>query len=102
MIEFLSMTIEEEKSVIGNVVVEYDQVKKRLAALEAEGQAIGQSLAQIVGALKTPLTSIHFPDVRKYTVAPEKIFSLLDEIKEKLERKMQLAKTLKDYGLDID
>lgn len=94
--------MEEEKSVIGGVVVEYDQIKKRLAALDAEGQSLGQSLSQVAGALKTPLTSIHFPDVRQFIVAPDKITALLDEIKEKLERKAQLAKTLKDYGLNID
>ena len=98
------MTLEEEKSVIGGVVTEYSDVKKRLAALEAEGHNISKLFGEIDVAFRQPMSLPHNATIEKNLLRmPEstKLLGIVGEIKDKTIRKAELEKTIKAYGLDI-
>lgn len=100
------MTIDEEKSIIGGVVIEHDQVKKRLAALRAECFNMAQALKNVTTVLTNPLNTQFDPHAQLTTYldkmpSPGRIRDIASEVKEGEKRRLELEHIMADYGLDV-
>jgi hypothetical protein len=98
------MSSDEEKAVIGGMVMEHGEVKRRLVALEEEAKKAGRVLGHIEVALRTPsgaAKSKQFEANITEMPTPETVKGLIDEIREKTKRKDELQAALKQYGIEV-
>lgn len=93
------MTTEEEKNVIGGVVLEYAEVKRQLVALNEKLGAALTTVRNIEEAVRQGHQNVirmfeNWPTAQTFT-------DLLNEIETKSKRKTALEKTMKEYGIDL-
>lgn len=96
------MSGDEEKAIIGGLVLEHGEVKRRLLSLEVEAGRIGRALSEVGAALQQPGLMIR-PDFEKsLSAVPERqaLVDLIEELRATRRRKDELQKSLKAYGLD--
>ena len=100
------MTLEDEKRVIADKVIEYSDASKRLIALQAEARTITKGLQTIEFAFSAA-TSISDSDKTNVLEAiqamptAEKLKEILHEIDEKLTVQVECEATLKSYGMKL-
>jgi ATPase subunit of ABC transporter with duplicated ATPase domains len=101
------MTTEEHKNIIGGVVLEYAEVKQKLAALEAEMQNALSRVRQAEEVVRFKSMGDHHKSDEeveshlKNWPAAERLRELLRDLKEGNERKAALEKTMKQYGIQL-
>lgn len=94
------MTTEEQKNVIGGVVLEYSEVKQKIAALGEELRSKRQVMLDVEQALRLGEHE-KLPDYLKNWPTAEFITATLRKIEEYKERKTALEQTMKEYGLNL-
>lgn len=94
------MTTEEQKNVIGGVVLEYSEVKQKIAALKQELANKRLLMQEVEQALRL---SEHekLPNQLKGWPTAEFITTTLGTIEELTARKTALEQTMKEYGLNL-
>jgi hypothetical protein len=101
------MSSDQEKAIIGGLVLEHGEVKRRLVALDVEAKRIQSLLSRIEAALGQPMLIIRSPkptELDKNLDAlpnPEAIKAIVEEIKEKKQRMQELQASLKQYGVEV-
>lgn len=101
------MSTDEQKSVIGGVVLEYGQVKQQLAASGAAIQTALQAARHAEEAVRfRSLGNVTTTDeevnarLKEWPTA-ERLRELLAELKTLSERKSSLEQTMKEYGIQL-
>lgn len=94
------MTTEEQKNVIGGVVLEYSEVKQKLVALRQELRnkvKLINDFAQVVdiGNLNKGRSYLEaWPDAEFFS-------NTFNQIEENERRRTELEQTMKEYGLNL-
>ena len=94
------MTTEEQKNVIGGVVLEYSEVKQKIAALRQELANKRQLMLEVEQALRLYQTE-NLPAQLKGWPTAEFLITTLTTIGELEARKTALEQTMRQYGLDL-
>lgn len=80
----------------GRVVEQYTEAKSHLAALQVEAARLADAAQRTADALRKP----HAPESLKVTAPdPQKVASVLAELRESLAQLDSLRKTLLEFGL---
>jgi succinate dehydrogenase/fumarate reductase flavoprotein subunit len=100
------MSSDEEKAVIGGIVLEYGEVKRRLVALEAEANRMGRALEKIGILFRSPAQSVQTRSTElnsALTELPERknVVDTVEEIRAAIKRRDELQKSIKQYGLEV-
>jgi hypothetical protein len=94
------LTTEEQKNVIGGVVLEYSEVKQKIAALRQELLNKRQLILEVEQALRL-YQHEHLSDQLKGWPTAEYITTTLATIEQLEARKDVLEQTMKEYGLNL-
>jgi hypothetical protein len=98
------MSGDEEKAIIGGLVLEHGEVKRRLAALTVKAGQIGRALQVVGAALLEPNHMIQrrAEFEQNLSAVPERqvLMDLVEELRATRQRRDDLQKTLKEYGID--
>src|SRR5437763_13055039 len=99
------MSNDEEKAIIGGLVLEYGEVKRRIVALELEVGRIGSIFEWLSRAFLQPALMVQHHDEFEKNLSdmPERkvVLDLIEEHRAKLRRRSELQKLTKQYGLEI-
>ena len=99
------MSSDEEKAIIGGLVIEYGEVKRRIVALEVEAGRIGRILTEVGKALEQPALMVQRAPIfeQNLSTLPERqtVIDLVEEMKAARRRRDELHKSIKQYGLEI-
>ena len=100
------MTIEEQKSIIGGVVLDYAETKQRLAALSL-------SVQNLLSKVRKAEEALRFKSLGQYTDASEieehlenwptaeQFRQVLRELDEAKAQKASLEQSMKEYGIQF-
>ena len=94
------MTTEEQKNVIGGVVLEYAEVKQKIAALEEDLRTKLIAVNDVRNAFNQGERE-KVPALLKNWPSADYFVTTLNEIAEKRRQKDALARTMKEYGIDL-
>jgi anti-sigma28 factor (negative regulator of flagellin synthesis) len=94
------LTTEEQKNVIGGVVLEYSEVKQKIAALRQEIANKRLQMQEVEQALRL-YEYKKLPDQLKGWPTAEFITTTLATIEGLEARKTALEQTMRQYGLDL-
>jgi hypothetical protein len=92
------MTTNEEMAVIGATVTERARIGRRVAALHAEAQRIGDLLCKIGVAVR--LMQIHDVDISAIPTS-ETVENLFAELNATHQRQRELSELVKQFNLDM-
>ena len=99
------MSTEQEKAIIGGAVIEYGEIKRRLATLEQETRNIGRRLEAVGVSFRQPIKSADPSRELDEKIAalpePAEVAALVSEVKEKLRRKAELEAFMKECRLEL-
>jgi hypothetical protein len=99
------MSSDEEKTIIGGLVLEYGEVKRRIVTLEAELGRMGSIFEHLGKAFLQPSLMVQRRDLfeKNLSAMPERqaVLDLLEDLQTTLRRKDELQKSIKQYGLEI-
>jgi hypothetical protein len=99
------MSSEEEKAIIGGLVVEHGEVKRRIVALESELGKIGSIFEHLGRAFMQPARMVQQRDEfeKNLSALPERqhVIDLIEELQTAKRRKDELTKSIKECGIDI-
>jgi hypothetical protein len=97
------MSSDEEKAIIGGLVIEYGEAKRRVIALELEASRIGRTLMEVGKALEQPALMVQRAPIfeQNLSALPERqvIVDLIEEMRAARRRRDELQKSMKEYGL---
>jgi hypothetical protein len=94
------LTTEQQKNVIGGVVLEYSEVKQKIAALEQDLRTTLATVHQVERAFNMQERE-KIPELLKGWPTADYFTDTLNEIEEKRRRKAALEHTMKQYGIDL-
>lgn len=94
------MTTEEQKKVIGGVVLEYSEVKQKLVALRQELRNKVKLIADFARDVDTGNLKKGRSHLEAWPNA-EFLTNLINEIEENERRETDLEGTMKEYGLNL-
>jgi uncharacterized protein YlxW (UPF0749 family) len=98
------MSGDEEKAIIGGLVLEHGEVKRRFATLTVKAGQIGRALQIVGAALLEPNLMIQRRDEFEQSLlaVPERqaLIDLVEELRSTRQRRDELQKTIKEYGID--
>jgi predicted nucleic acid-binding Zn-ribbon protein len=94
------LTTEEQKAIIGGVVLEYAEVKQKIAALERDFSSMMDHVNYARATLSTSTPEQLDAYLAKWPTA-EKIKATLDALKEAQNKRKELEGTIKTYGIDL-
>jgi hypothetical protein len=99
------MSTPEQDAIIGRTLREYGESKKKLAALYAEAERIGNDLTGVGHALRTSHSLAGVPGFSRFDPAEfptvDHLVSLASEIERARTDKTRLATILRDAGHQI-
>lgn len=95
----MPMTTEEQKRIIGGVVLDYVEVKQQLIALDADLEAALTTVSKVENAVRQGQQNVI--GMFKDWPTAEYLTNLLNEIEIARKRKDVLEKSLKGYGLEL-
>ena len=94
------MTIEEQKAIIGGAVLEYAEVKQKLAALEEDLRNKMIKVNEVERAFNMNERT-RMQELLKEWPSSDYFTTTLNEIAEKRKQKAALEQTMKQYGIDL-
>jgi hypothetical protein len=93
------MSTSEEMTVIGRMVTEYAEVKRRVTVLEERAREYGAEITRIGKALSNPRFGSLEIELAAMP-AREAIKELLADLRAARERRTQLLASLREFGLE--
>jgi hypothetical protein len=94
------MTTEEQKNIIGGVVLEYAEVKQKIAALEQDLRSKMATVNQIERAFNMNEREKMRAMMNQWPTA-DYLITTLAEIEDKKKKKSALEETMKQYGIEL-